>query len=141
MEDGFEPGTEQDLQETLEFSQPKYLFVDDEPFILDLLYNCFSQHASVTLASNGKEALDKTSNIYFDVIISDVNMPVLDGIAFFKSLHEKDPRIKERFLFCTGCLSFELECFCREHQIRSIFKPFNLLKLQSVLAEFKSCQK
>jgi len=38
--------------------------------------------------NNGKEALDLLDNEWVDVILSDINMPVMDGITFIRSLHK-----------------------------------------------------
>lgn len=40
----------------------------------------------VVEASDGKEALDKAKGQQFDLVISDVNMPVMDGISLIKEL-------------------------------------------------------
>jgi two-component system, chemotaxis family, chemotaxis protein CheY len=41
-------------------------------------------------ASNGQEALDILKSKSIDLILSDVNMPVMDGIGFIRSLREKN---------------------------------------------------
>ncbi|VAW62479.1 Chemotaxis regulator - transmits chemoreceptor signals to flagellar motor components CheY [hydrothermal vent metagenome] len=40
----------------------------------------------VTEAADGQEALTKAKSKQFDLIITDVNMPVMDGITFIKNL-------------------------------------------------------
>ena len=40
----------------------------------------------VTEAGDGQEALNKAKSQQFDLIITDVNMPVMDGITFIKKL-------------------------------------------------------
>jgi two-component system chemotaxis response regulator CheY len=40
----------------------------------------------VTEAENGQDALDKAKGKQFDLVISDVNMPVMDGISLIKEL-------------------------------------------------------
>jgi len=40
----------------------------------------------VTEAADGQEALNKAKTQQFDLIITDVNMPVMDGITFIKNL-------------------------------------------------------
>ena len=40
----------------------------------------------VTEAADGQEALDRAREQQFDLVITDVNMPVMDGITFIKNL-------------------------------------------------------
>ncbi|MGD0397535.1 MAG: response regulator [Syntrophobacteraceae bacterium] len=41
-------------------------------------------------ASNGQEALDILEGKWIDLILADVNMPVMDGVGFIRSLRERD---------------------------------------------------
>jgi two-component system, chemotaxis family, chemotaxis protein CheY len=41
---------------------------------------------SVIQANNGKEALDKLEALWIDIIFSDINMPVMDGIKFVETV-------------------------------------------------------
>ena len=41
-------------------------------------------------ASNGQEALDILESKWIDLILSDVHMPVMDGVGFLQSLREKN---------------------------------------------------
>jgi len=69
----------------------KVLLVDDNHDILDLLeVFLYSQYECVT-AINGFEGLKIAREISPDLIISDIMMPVMDGIKFFNSLRE-DPK-------------------------------------------------
>lgn len=44
----------------------------------------------VVEAENGQEALDKAKGQQFDLVISDVNMPIMDGISLIKELRTLD---------------------------------------------------
>jgi two-component system chemotaxis sensor kinase CheA len=44
----------------------------------------------VTLASNGREALELLTNQQFDVVLSDINMPVMDGLELAKKIRDQD---------------------------------------------------
>ncbi len=45
---------------------------------------------NVTVAYNGQEALDVFSKEKFDLILMDIQMPILDGIETTKKIREKD---------------------------------------------------
>jgi two-component system chemotaxis response regulator CheY len=70
----------------------KVLLIDDDATTLKLLSALIHRilDATITEASNGFEALhlmDK-SNAVFDVIIVDIQMPIMNGMQFIKNLHE-----------------------------------------------------
>lgn len=73
-------------------SKPKVsvLIVDDENDIKDILSLVFNQHfdADVSFASNGAEALLLGEKQHFDVITTDYQMPVMDGVAFIETLRK-----------------------------------------------------
>jgi HD-like signal output (HDOD) protein len=77
----------------------KVLFVDDEINILkSIRRELLDEQFDVLLANSGKEALDILSGETVDMIISDVKMPVMDGIEFLAIAKEKYPAVPRIFL-------------------------------------------
>jgi signal transduction histidine kinase/ligand-binding sensor domain-containing protein/DNA-binding response OmpR family regulator len=75
--------------EVIERDQPvKLLIVDDNKEILDYLQDYFSKLYDVTVAYDGQMALDLLEIQPFDLIISDVMMPELDGLHFCKKVKQ-----------------------------------------------------
>lgn len=69
----------------------KILTVDDSASMRAMLaYTLAQQGHDVTEAENGQDGLDKANNQQFDLVISDVNMPVMDGIEFITQLRKVD---------------------------------------------------
>ncbi|WP_317168829.1 two-component regulator propeller domain-containing protein [Parapedobacter sp. SGR-10] len=68
------------------------LVVEDNKDLLEFMVNSFSARFVVHYAGNGKEALEKLKQIAVDIIISDVMMPVMNGIEFCKKV-KSDIRI------------------------------------------------
>jgi len=70
-------------------NRPAYsiLTVDDDAEMLNLLHEVISQlgHTSVT-AVDGIDALEKLQENQFDIIITDINMPRMDGIELTKQV-------------------------------------------------------
>ncbi|SDU52667.1 response regulator [Desulfobacula phenolica] len=61
------------------------LIVDDEPLIRDLLKNAMARTSyPCYFAENGEEALKLFSENTFDVVVTDIDMPVMDGIELAK---------------------------------------------------------
>lgn len=57
------------------------LLVEDNAELLQYLHDAFSKSYNVYTATNGKEALDITAMYPIDIVVSDVMMPVMDGLT------------------------------------------------------------
>ncbi len=63
----------------------KALAIDDSATMRNLVKIALEAEGfSVDTAENGKQALELTQRNTYDVIISDINMPVMDGLQFLK---------------------------------------------------------
>jgi YesN/AraC family two-component response regulator len=74
----------------------KFLIVDDAIFLRAMLNNILSVHfenAVITTAINGEDALDNYHD-EFDLVITDIVMPKMDGIELSKKIKEKKPNQK-----------------------------------------------
>lgn len=69
----------------------KRILVVDDSSLVRLYYRAALEKAgfSVEQAINGIEGLEKTLTQAFDLVIVDVNMPRMDGIAFLRSLRSQ----------------------------------------------------
>ncbi len=66
------------------------LIVDDDPDIRNVLKELLSmeKNLSIDTAENGLDALEKIKNGKYDLVITDIKMPVMDGIEFLKELRK-----------------------------------------------------
>ncbi len=86
----------------------KILVADDEPDLEVLIKQKFrqkirDQHYEFVFAKNGCEALevlDKTLDI--DMVLSDINMPEMDGLTLLSNISEKNPLIKSVIISAYG---------------------------------------
>lgn len=61
----------------------RVLLAEDEPLMARLTAKFLAQANAITeLAGNGQEALDKLNNAAFDLILTDIEMPIMDGLRF-----------------------------------------------------------
>lgn len=67
---------------------PKLLVVDDEPQIRVLLKEFLTDHFQVTLGSTGREAVELARKTRPDLILMDIMMPELDGVAACDQLRQ-----------------------------------------------------
>jgi signal transduction histidine kinase/CheY-like chemotaxis protein len=91
---------------------------------------------SVSLASDGLEALERVKERPFDLIVCDLKMPRLDGAAFYRRLEEENAGLARRVLFVTGDVAgTDAERFLEETGCRWLPKPFRLKDLLKVAGE------
>jgi CheY-like chemotaxis protein len=102
------------------------LVVDDDNIILELLKAILESKGIVECAENGKEALEKLGSKYYDVTISDIDMPEMNGIEFFNKIKEDYPDANERILFFTGMVTPERVVFFRENNLKYLSKPASI---------------
>jgi len=74
----------------------RVLIVDDSPTMRQLLVYAVKRLPGVAIseAANGVDGLKKITSERFDLIFTDINMPVMDGLKLV-SLVRKDPALKE----------------------------------------------
>lgn len=79
----------------------KILVVDDEAGIRELLFDVLSSSGfKVTLAKDGIDSLEVMQKRHFDLLITDVHMPRLDGIGLLKRMKKAGRR--ERVIVMSG---------------------------------------
>lgn len=64
------------------------LVADDNADMRSYIQQLLSKHYHVSFAANGKEALKKIHSQKIDIVLSDIMMPVMDGIALLKAIKE-----------------------------------------------------
>jgi DNA-binding NarL/FixJ family response regulator len=74
----------------------KILLVDDHKIIRDVLGRFITQNITEDLdqANNGIEAFNMIKKEKYDLVISDINMPKMDGLELMKEIHNYDPELK-----------------------------------------------
>lgn len=75
-------------EEIDEFSDSKILIVEDNDELRGVLVNTLGVYFQIFEASNGKEGLAQASQIFPDIILTDLIMPEMDGLQMAKKLKE-----------------------------------------------------
>jgi DNA-binding response OmpR family regulator len=84
----------------------------------------------VDRAADGAEGLGRLGEQHYDVIICDLKMPRVDGMAFFREASARLPQIGRRLIFMTGDVAgTDAERFLTDSGCRWVPKPFRLRDL------------
>ncbi len=111
------------------------LVVDDNAAMLRFLSALLSRTGVVDTAPDGKAALGMTRDNYYDLIVSDIDMPVMDGISFFTEAEKLDAGIARRFLFFTGAPGDAHGEFIRARALRCLEKPASISSIYEAVRE------
>jgi putative nucleotidyltransferase with HDIG domain len=109
----------------LAVAPPELLVVDDEPAVRDVLGEGLRDAGySVTLASNGHEALEVMKSRDFALVLSDIDMPRMDGVRLLEAVKRANPDVE--VVMITGVVDVEIAIRAmRMGASDYLTKPFN----------------
>ena len=104
--------------------RPRVLCVDDEPVILQILRRLLEvQGFDPVTCSNPLTALSEFSEGMFDVVITDIHMPQMDGLSLMRSLRAKQPDLPVVIVTGQGTVDTAIQAL-REGASGMLVKPF-----------------
>lgn len=111
----------------------KILVVDDELGIRDMLsYELASHNYRVVTAVNGADALEKIRKEKFQLVISDIKMPRMDGMEMLEAIKKIDPDVE--VIMSTGFGTIETAVSAmKKGAYDFIQKPFNLDEILALI--------
>ena len=128
----------------------KLLYVEDDDSArkrtLALLSNFFKD---ITVAIDGEDGLEKFKNASFDLILSDINMPKLNGLEMLKLIREEDQNIPILFLsayndstYILQAVELDIDGYIlkpleQEKFLKAIFKTVQKIKLLALSNNYK----
>jgi signal transduction histidine kinase/CheY-like chemotaxis protein len=106
----------------------RILVVDDEESIQQLLTGVLEMDGhDVQVANNGREALERVRREPFDLIITDIKMPVMGGPDLYRHLSDEANPLARRVIFITGdTVAPETRKFLQGVDNAVLAKPFRL---------------
>jgi CheY-like chemotaxis protein len=112
----------------------RILVVEDEPLIQGLLIDMLSADGhEVDAVGTGVAALAKIAERSYDLIISDLRMPELDGPGLYRAIESQHKALLPRMLFVTGsALDPGNEQFLEETRVPWLSKPFKMTDLHNL---------
>ncbi len=124
----------EDMRSLIDIWQDKILVVDDDVATVALLEGILNNKGDVKNASNGEKALKMLGDEYFAAIVTDVDMPVMNGMEFYNKAVDMYPNVKERFLFFTGSLDDESQSFLKGNNLKHLVKPATITEVKNAVA-------
>jgi len=119
---------------TLPFvGEDRFLVVEDHGPLRRLMASLLARRGAIDTASTGRDGLEKLHEHFHDGIVTDVQMPGMDGLEFYQRAVAYDSRLTRRFLFCSGDVTPENEGYLRGHDLPLLHKPFGLEEFQAAI--------
>src|SRR3989339_1549106 len=107
-------------------TKAKILVIDDEQGIREMLSYALSQQGyEIIAAMNGKEGIKKVTEKKFDVVISDIKMPGMDGVTVLGEIKKINPEIEVIMATGYGTMETVIESL-RKGAFDYVNKPFNI---------------
>ena len=111
------------------------LVIDDDDDIRNIMISLLNNMGyAVMLANNGEQGITMAKMHYFNLIISDINMPKMDGVGFVHEVKAFNPWVP--ILIITGFQTPEATELIKTYEsVGLLNKPFKLKELKSTIEE------
>lgn len=115
--------------------RPQVLVVDDEEIIAQLIADVLGAEGyDVDTAPHGLAALESLEKRTYDLILSDLRMPQLDGLGLYREIEQRRPDLLRRFVFITGTSEHtDYQGFIDDVKVPVLTKPFDMMNLVRVV--------
>jgi len=114
----------------------KILLADDDSKIHVIVHLWLRRNGhDVTAARDGREALAKLDEQPFDVLISDVNMPLMNGVELVKTVLERENGPPLIIMMTSRCDSCALAKEIDSRRVQVLNKPFSPRQLAQLIEE------
>ncbi len=112
----------------------KVLYIDDASSMRKLVNLVLEKDFELTLAANGQEGFEAVQQQDFDVIITDINMPVMNGLQLLEKIRQHENSKFTPVLMMTTEASDEMKAEGKRLGATGwIVKPFDPDKLAAII--------
>jgi len=122
----------------------RILVIDDEPTIRELLEKALTRVGhSVNVIGDATTAMEIIdAGTIYDVIITDVRMPGMNGLELYTLAVRKMPAMKHRIIFITGdVMGADIKAFISNNNIPFLAKPFRMNELEEMIGNILGAEK
>ncbi|MFO1039845.1 MAG: PAS domain S-box protein [Geminicoccaceae bacterium] len=116
------------VETVAEAGRGRVLVVDDEPDIGLLVADVLRRDGlTVDIVRSGRAAVERLRETHYDLVVSDLRMPDMDGAALWETLAKEHPEVARKTIVITGdALGAQLNTTIREATVPVLEKPLDL---------------
>lgn len=114
--------------EAVEGHRLRVLYCEDDQGLRDLIQAEFDElgNYDVSFANDGKEGFELISNQKFDAVITDINMPGMNGLELIDGIRKSQQNSQTPVFIFSGQVDPGVEEFARQKVIDIFYKPFDI---------------
>ncbi len=118
----------------------RLLIIDDEPRLLQTYALLLADAHDVVLAQGGRNALELLEQDQtFDVVLCDLQMPEVDGVAVFDRVRQLAPALAQKVIFSSGGVVQErIKRFLEQNAVPLLAKPVREETLLAAIARMRA---
>ena len=127
-----------DVGEALETPVPetkRILLVMADESVAKLLKTILSTEAEIDVARNGRDGLEQFKKNNYDLVISAVEIQIVDGLQFFREAKILSPGLANRFLFFTEPPTVAQLASFKAENLRYLVKPSTITDIRTTVLE------
>ena len=122
-------------------NQGKILVIDDDPAIRDTLEALLSAEGyQVEVAQTGKEAIAKTEETWFNLVLIDIRLPDLSGIELLTKLKDGTPKMRKIIVTGFPTLPNAVEALNKQADAY-LMKPVDVSQMLEIIKEQLALQR
>ncbi|MBI2875648.1 MAG: response regulator [Candidatus Tectomicrobia bacterium] len=114
----------------------RILILDDEEYLAEALKIILEPRYQVDTANDGLNALELIRAMDYDLIISDLMMPRMNGVELYGQVKRERPGLEKRILFISGSLDNASREFLEAAGSLFLPKPFSIIEFLEVVNHF-----
>lgn len=113
----------------------RILVVDDDPLIGQWLTEVLTADGhTLEAVDNARSGLERLRAATFDLVLTDLRMPEVDGIELYQTIERTEPRMAQRVIFVTGAATEpRYQQFLAGLGARNLAKPFDVIDLTRLI--------
>jgi len=113
--------------------EQRFLVVDDHGSLRELVTSLLSRRGSVEAVAGGGDGLEMVREHFYNGVVSDIQMPGMDGFEFYQRAVECEPKLSKHFLFYSADITPEREAYLKKNKLRFLRKPFALSEFMTTI--------